>query len=58
MRKSLTPIAVIVVFGLIIIGMRFLRETPEEIVAAPPASDTGMSEAQREAFMRTIGYVQ
>jgi hypothetical protein len=24
----------------------------------PPAADTGMAEAEREAFMRTIGYVQ
>ena len=57
-RKRLTPIAVIAVFGLIVFGMRWLSEPPPEPPSEEPASDTGMSETEREAFMRTIGYVQ
>ena len=58
MRKSWTPIAVIVAFGLIVLGLRWLGETPPEPEPEPATADTGMNEAEREAFMRTIGYVQ
>jgi len=53
-----TPIAAILAFGLIILGLRLLAEDAPEPVAEEPAGDTGMNAAEREAFMRTIGYVQ
>jgi len=57
-RKSWIPIAVVLAFGLIVFGLRWLGETPDEPAPEAPAADTGMDAAEREAFMRTIGYVQ
>jgi len=53
-----TTIAAVIVFGLIILGLQLLDEEAPEPVAEEPKGDTGMSIAEREAFMRTIGYVQ
>ncbi len=57
-RKNWTPIAGILALGLMVLGRLMLTEEPPGPPVEPPAADTGMSEAEREAFMRTIGYVQ
>jgi hypothetical protein len=49
----------IVLFGLFAAGLAALRDPPpDEPVIDEQSADTGMSYAQREALMRTIGYVQ
>ena len=58
MTNRWTPIAVVLAFGLIVAGLQWLKQAPPEVAPEPPAADTGMSEAEREAFMRIIGYVQ
>jgi hypothetical protein len=53
-----TPFIVLIAFGLIVLGLRMLEEEPPKPPPTEPAADTGMSTAEREAFMRAIGYVQ
>lgn len=58
MQQARAPIAVLFCFGLIVLGLRVWIQPDPEPELQPPAADTGMAEAEREAFMRTIGYVQ